>query len=86
MKVTMKYNMSRVFLQLKRQNKVLVLVHNTKATACVNLRAIHLIWDEFVLLNCHSFQLIGKITIHKKKNTSQSEFSFQLTRQSSYFI
>lgn len=58
--------MSHVFLQIKRQNKVLVLIHNTKATACVNLRAINLIWDEFVLLNCHSFQLIGKIMIYKK--------------------
>lgn len=62
----MKYNMSCVLLQLKRQTKVLVLIHNINALACVNLSAINLIWDKFILLNCHSFQLIGKIMIYKK--------------------
>lgn len=67
----MQYNMSCIFLQLQRQNKVLVLVHNTKALNCLwtSWSTNNLMWDKFTLLNSRNFlnngelQLIGKIMI-----------------------
>jgi len=87
----MQYCVSCIFLQLQRQNKVLVLVHNRKALNCLctSQSMNNFVWDEFMLLNRHDFlnneelQLTGKITFFLI-NTSQSKFSFQLAKQS-YF-